>query len=1009
MGRLLMEAIPRKATSLDSVAVYASTAPGNTQLGMFSENGSGGFMSNCYFEGGNYGIYGGNQQYTVRGFSFKGQRTAAICLLWDWGWTWSDLFISDVPTGILLINPEADLGGQQAGSTYILDTSFSNVGTAIKAEFPEETILRSSIITLDNIQLYSVTTVVGFTGGRELALDASKNIEFLVIGNMEADGPVHGSFDLRDNVPKRPASLTQDIFSNVRYTYIIKQRPQYAYYELSDFISVKDHGALGNGAHDDSDAIIAALALATKDNVIYFPAGSYIVTKTILFPKNARITGEVWSQIVAKGSYFADIDNPKVMVKVGNKGDVGSIQITDMMFTSIGALPGLVYVEWNIKEDAPGSAGMWDSHIRVGGSLGTELQLAQCPPVMEIKSACVAASTLMHVTSSSSGYFENVWAWVADHDLDDAENKQITIAVARGILIESAGPTWFYGTSSEHALLYQYNFNNASDSLAAMIQTESPYYQYTAATSSPGPFNSTLGQFGNDPSFPGDSCTGTDLLCNFAWAVMVKDTTDLTIAGAGLYSWFDNLDPGQTCVGAQNCQQRLVKVDSGNTAFSIFNLITIGAVEMISDVANSVKVLAKENTQAIAHPFWSALGAFINHSETELLVCADDDDSDECLVEPICDKSLEFSSLDTLQAATGTFPELCTDAYAIGALSSMLGTSIANFTTVNDGYDDVWGYYVKYVKQMIPSALYEFMKGPSANNPSGGPGNKFFTCVQHQHGEVSASVQCPMDSGLLSIAEYTVYYTIHNSTGFYAELQELYGILPEWVVLGDEDFDPPCVTAPQCITIDQRKRDFPIPAPDEKIIVPNPKEVMTAAQPRMANLTNALYSAEIDLNLGSWLGPAVDLVEVLSMPVFMIMQAIDSMLQAKDIGEEMREEERRNFILMIISIIFSILPFVGEALGIIGGIAAGIGRIAVLVSTGVDIGLGIEQIVHDKASAPMAILGMLGGGLTRSEFNIGKLASTRRGFLPTDIKSMGTVFKSRDDQLQTIIGACKRS
>lgn len=121
------------------------------------------------------------------------------------------------------------------------------------------------------------------------------------------------------------------------------------------------------------------------------------------------------------------------------------------------------------------------------------------------------------------------------------------------------------------------------------------------------------------------------------------------------------------------------------------------------------------------------------------------------------------------------------------------------------------------------------------------------------------------------------------------------------------------------------------------------------------------------------------------------------MLQAKDIGEEMREEERRNFILIIISIIFSILPFVGEALGFIGGIAVGIGRIAVLVSTRVDIGLGIEQIVQDKASAPMAILGMLGGGLIWSEFNIGKLASTRRGFLPTNIKSMGSVFKSRDD------------
>lgn len=56
---------------------------------------------------------------------------------------------------------------------------------------------------------------------------------------------------------------------------------------------------------------------------------------------------------------------------------------------------------------------------------------------------------------------------------------------------------------------------------------------------------------------------------------------------------------------------------------------------------------------------------------------------------------------------------------------------MANFTTVNDGYDDVWGYYVKYVEQMIPAALYEFMAGPSPNNPSGGPGNNFFTCVQY--------------------------------------------------------------------------------------------------------------------------------------------------------------------------------------------------------------------------------------------------------------------------------------
>lgn len=88
-----------------------------------------------------------------------------------------------------------------------------------------------------------------------------------------------------------------------------------------------------------------------------------------------------------------------------------------------------------------------------------------------------------------------------------------------------------------------------------MIQTESPYFQYAIATQSPGPFLAITGLFNNDPSFPydGNTCTRTNLLCNFSWAVMVHGTTNLTIAGAGLYSWLDAYD--QTiCVDAQNCQ-----------------------------------------------------------------------------------------------------------------------------------------------------------------------------------------------------------------------------------------------------------------------------------------------------------------------------------------------------------------------------------------------------------------------------------------------------------------------
>lgn len=103
------------------------------------------------------------------------------------------------------------------------------------------------------------------------------------------------------------------------------------------------------------------------------------------------------------------------------------------------------------------------------------------------------------------------------------------------------------------------NFADTVNTFASMIQTESPYFQYADATEFPGPFNNTIRLFSNDPTFPDDTdtCAGTDLHCSFAWSVLLWGVTNLTIAGAGLYSWFDAYDQS-TCVDAQNCQQRLL-------------------------------------------------------------------------------------------------------------------------------------------------------------------------------------------------------------------------------------------------------------------------------------------------------------------------------------------------------------------------------------------------------------------------------------------------------------------
>jgi glucan 1,3-beta-glucosidase len=185
---------------------------------------------------------------------------------------------------------------------------------------------------------------------------------------------------------------------------------------------------------------------------------------------------------------------------------------------------------------------MWDCHFRVGGAKGSQLQLMDCPKLSRsINPNCKAASMLMYITRSAPGYFENVWAWTADHDIDqppsapgasDTGSSQVDIYSARGILIESQGPVWLYGTASEHNAFYQYQFSGANNIYSGHMQTETPYWQPTP--NALGVF--TPGALFNDPTF---SDCGTDPTCVETWAFRVLNSTNVYIYGVGFYNFFD--------------------------------------------------------------------------------------------------------------------------------------------------------------------------------------------------------------------------------------------------------------------------------------------------------------------------------------------------------------------------------------------------------------------------------------------------------------------------------------
>lgn len=181
----------------------------------------------------------------------------------------------------------------------------------------------------------------------------------------------------------------------------------------------------------------------------------------------------------------------------------------------------------------------------------------------------------MHVTQTGSGYFENVWAWVADHDLDIKEQTQIDIDISLGLLIESINPTWMYGTASEHCVLYQYQLFGARNLFMGLIQTESPYFQ--ATPKAPEPFTDEVGQFKGDPDFA--DCPSDSPSCAFSWGLRVQESRDVLIYGLGLYSWFQEYV--QECLGIIHCQDRMIFLQNDRNLY-LYNLVTVGVESMVT-------------------------------------------------------------------------------------------------------------------------------------------------------------------------------------------------------------------------------------------------------------------------------------------------------------------------------------------------------------------------------------------------------------------------------------------
>lgn len=380
---------------------------------------------------------------------------------------------------------------QAVGSVTFIDSNIVDtpIGILTSHDSGASAFSNGSLI-LENVSFKNVRTAVQGPKNATALAGTSSMMKVAAWGQGHQYTPT-GPASFQGIIPAfpRPKGLST---GNVYYQ---RSKPSYATVPVSNFLSTRTLGAKGDGITDDTAALQKAINVASlSGQILFFDAGTYRITKTLHVPRSSKMVGESYPVIMSSGPFFATMSHPRPVVQIGQPGEVGNVEWSDMIVSTQGPQAGAVLIEWNLAS-LESRSGMWDVHTRIGGFAGSNLQNADCPAPINSEastssnatysnttvstswkhslqnstspsgwnttspspahnnssnssSSCIGAFMSMHITESATGlYMENVWLWTADHDLDstlpESANTNITIYAGRGLYLESRrGNIW---------------------------------------------------------------------------------------------------------------------------------------------------------------------------------------------------------------------------------------------------------------------------------------------------------------------------------------------------------------------------------------------------------------------------------------------------------------------------------------------------------------------------------------------------------------------------------------
>ena len=522
-------------TNVDVVMPNGSTG----HVGLDMKAGSAIAVTDVNVFGGAVGIRNNNQQVIIKGCNFKYCSTG---IQFSGGHT---ALIQGARFDTCSIGVDASVRGG-LGSVVLLDSISVNSGPIMKYyDSSHDNGDRNNQIILENVSHDgSNPMVISTNGGTKVS--GTNHVDTWIWGNIQPGGFAS---------PKTLTTSRPNVLLEKGSFFTIKQ-PTMSQYSASQIVNVKavnGHPVKGDGSADDSASLNAILASnAASGMVSYFPYGVYTVMSTLYIPPGSRIIGEAWPVISGRGNKFKDASNPAPVILIGKSGEVGVAQIQDMRFTVGEVLPGAIIAQVNMAGSNKGDVAIFNTIITVGGTPDSRVNTA-CNDGNT--AGCKAAFAMLHLTSSSSAYVENMWGWVADHSLDWQGTRQ-NIAVGRGLLVEATKGTWLTGTGFEHNTLYNYNLHNAQNVLAGLQQTETAYWQgWGSQQNAPAPWTPDS-RFG-DPDF--SWCDGGDQSCRMGLAQTISGGKDLFLYASAFWTFFHGEVSGCYNCPATTCGSNCIK------------------------------------------------------------------------------------------------------------------------------------------------------------------------------------------------------------------------------------------------------------------------------------------------------------------------------------------------------------------------------------------------------------------------------------------------------------------